>query len=176
VQPLPNLREQHHRLVQRDRAHPTAPVERPRVRTAVPRDGDVAAPRGDAVPEAAVDRLLRRPQRRDRLAARLHVVELCAHHLAQDPAAAMRRIDADDGDARARKRAARNAEVERERACATDDLALLERRVHSLQADEADPALDRFVIGHRPEVLEDPVQRAGELRSVAARTGLDGHQ
>ena len=55
-------------------------------------------------PKRAVDRLLRGPQRRERLAALVRVVEVGAHHRAQDAAAAMGRRDADDGRPRARDR------------------------------------------------------------------------
>ena len=55
--------------------------------------GSSTSPHDDARPvaEAAVDRLLRGPQRRERLAALVDVVELGAHHRAQHAAAAMRR-------------------------------------------------------------------------------------
>ena len=60
------------------------------------------AQRGDAVAEAAVDRLLGGPERRDRLAALVDVAQLRVHHRAEHAAAAVRRLDADHGDARAR--------------------------------------------------------------------------
>ena len=77
--------------------------------------GDDAG-RRQPVAEAAVDRRLRRPERRDRLAPAADVVELAAHEVAQDPAAPVRRQDADPGDAGARQLAARDREIERVRA------------------------------------------------------------
>ena len=64
-----------------------------------PRNLHVAAERGEPVAEAAVDPALRRPEDGERLLARVHVLELGAHQLAQDPAPAVRRQDTDDGHA-----------------------------------------------------------------------------
>ncbi len=92
----------------------------PRARAAVRRLSadvgidDLCALRRHAVPEAAVDGVLRGPQEGERLAARVHVVELRAHHRAEDAAAAVRRERADDGDAGGRHDRARHRELERE--------------------------------------------------------------
>ena len=72
------------------------------------RDVHLARERGAAVAEAAVDRLLRRPERRDRLAALVRVVEVRAHHRAQHASPAVRRRDADDRRAGAGQHAARH--------------------------------------------------------------------
>ena len=58
--------------------------------------------RRDAVAEAPVDRALRRPQDRDRLAARADVLELAAHHRGEQAAPAVGGHDADRGHRGAR--------------------------------------------------------------------------
>ena len=116
------------------RTRPRA-LERLRVRAPDARDRHLAAPRREPVAEAAVDRLLRRPQRSDRLAAAMRVRELRLHHLAQRAAPAMHRVHADDGDAGARQRAAGHGEVERERARAADDLVAVERGERPVELD-----------------------------------------
>src|SRR5207302_11514983 len=85
------------------------------------RKRDLAAPRGEAVAEASVDRLLGGPQRGDRLSALMCVVELCAHQGPEDTAAAMGRVDADDGHTGCRDVPARDGHVERESAGTADD-------------------------------------------------------
>ena len=62
--------------------------------------------RSDPVAEAAVDQRLRRPQRSERLPARMDVVELEAHHRRQYSLPPVRRQHADPRDARARQLAA----------------------------------------------------------------------
>ena len=99
---LVDRREALERLVARRRAARAPRGSTGRANAAcVARQRDLARERREAVAEAAVDRLLRRPQRRDRLAALVHVVELRAHHRREDAAAAVRRQHADDGHARA---------------------------------------------------------------------------
>src|SRR5579862_628554 len=65
---LPDGREKLRGFLGRHEAHVTATLERPRERRPLARQLDRAAPRGEPVAEAAVDRLLTRPERRDRLA------------------------------------------------------------------------------------------------------------
>ena len=76
---------------------------------------------GEAVAEAGVDGLLRRPQGGERFAAVANVVELRSHHPTENPLAAVRREHAHDGHPRARKLGARHGELEREDAGPADD-------------------------------------------------------
>jgi hypothetical protein len=97
---LVDRREELRRLVEVERPDRSARRERPRVRRALARQLDLARERGEPVPEARVDGRLGCPEPRHRLAAFAHVVELRAHHLREDPAAAVCRLDADDRHAR----------------------------------------------------------------------------
>src|SRR6185295_14214515 len=58
-------------------------------------DLQLSAERGHPVAESPIDRLLGGPEARDRLAALVRVVELDAHELGENPAACVRRQDAD---------------------------------------------------------------------------------
>ena len=89
---------------------------------------DVVTGRGKPVAEAAVDRLLGGPQRRDRLPRSRTSTELRLHHPAQQAAAPVRREHADDGHPGTAQRAARDGELEREGAGATDDRRRRRRR------------------------------------------------
>src|SRR3954454_5524905 len=133
----------------------------------------LARPRREPVPEPSVDRLLARPQGRDRLAALVHVAQLRVHHRAQGTAPPMRRIHTDNGDAAARKHTAGYRELEREGACAADDLTVLERRVHALDRQHLRESLDPRLVGHPAEVLADAVERTSELSEIDGRTNLE---
>ena len=99
--------------------------------------------RGHAVSEAAVDRLLRRPQGGERLTPLADVGELRPHHAVEDASATMRGKDADDRDACARHLRAGNTQLERERAGAADDRGAVERGVHALEGKQAPEPLER---------------------------------
>ena len=71
--------------------------------------------RRDPVAEAAVDDGLRRPERCERLAALVEVVELLAHELGEHAAAPVARHDADERDAGARRGAAGDRHLEGDR-------------------------------------------------------------
>ena len=122
--------------------------------TVAGRERDLARQRGQPVAIAPVDDLLRCPKSRDRLAALADVLELGAHHLGEDPATAMGRQDADDRDAAAADRPARNGQLEGERARAADDAVAVDRRVHPFERQVAREPLRRLVV-RRPaaEVL-----------------------
>ena len=96
-------REHRQRLVGRPRAgrglEGSSAPDAPRA----PLGLDVETERGEPVAVAAVDRLLRRPERCDRLLALADVGELRLHHPAQQPSASMRREHADE---RSRRRTA----------------------------------------------------------------------
>ncbi len=141
------------------------------------RQRHLAGERGEPVAEAPVDDLLRRPQGRDRLAAVADVLELRAHHRGEDPAAAVGRQDADDGDAAAAHGAARDGQLEREGAGPADDAVAVERRVHPLEGQVAGEPLRRLVVG-RPaaEVVADRPDGALELLQIARGTDVPRHQ
>ncbi len=172
---LPYRREELECLCRRHEARPPGPLERARERGPFSLDLHVALPRRDAVAEPAVDRLLARPQCGDRLAALVHVLQLRVHHRAQDTAPAMRRIDTDDGDARAPQRPTGNGEVVRERARAADDLAVLACSVHPLQVEHLREAAEPLLIRHRAEVLPDPEDRAAVLLQIGGGANLERH-
>ena len=121
------------RLLERDQPRRDAGVGWLAQAGVAARQRHLAGERRHAVAEPAVDDLLRGPERSDRLTALADVLELGAHHRREDAAATMRGQDADDGDAAAANRAARDRQLERERARAADDPVAVERRVHPLQ-------------------------------------------
>ena len=136
---------------------------------------DLAGERRQPVAVTAVDPLVGGPERGDRLPALVRVVELGAHHRREDPLAAVRRVDADDGDARARDRASRNRQVERERSGAADGALAVERRVHVVERMDAEKALGDLVVDLPAAVLGDGADRLLELRKRLARANLDRH-
>ena len=93
----------------------------------------------------------------------MDVAQLRVHHRAQHAAPAMRRVDADDRHAAAREHRAGYRELERKRAGAADDLAVLERRVHALEREHLLEALDPLLRELGVEVLADPVEGAAVL-------------
>ena len=99
--------------------------------------------RGQAVSEATVDRLLRRPQGGERLTALADVGELRPHHAGEDPSATMRGKDADDRDSSTRDLRSRDTELERECTGSADDRGAVERRVHAVEGKQAPEALER---------------------------------
>ena len=116
---------------------------------------DVHAQRGEPVPEAPVDRLLRRPQRRHRLAALAHVAELCLHHPPEEAPTPVRRQDPDHRDPGTRDRAARQRQLERIRARARDDATVVEHREHALEREQLRESLGVLVGGLPAEVVAD---------------------
>ena len=170
-------RAQTQRLVAPDNPHRPLPLHRPHEVGVRSRDLHVAAERRQAVAVAPVDRGLGSPERCEGLAARVDVVELGAHELAEDPAPAMGRQDADNRHARGPHRPAGDGEVELERAGAADDRIPVRGEVHSSLGEHLeDPA--RSVLlrpRRRPEVVPDRLERVEPL--VAARgTDLDAVQ
>src|SRR5205814_5967757 len=137
---------------------------------------DLALERRHAVAEAAVDRLLRRPQGREWFAALVHVLELDAHHRAQRAAPPMRRVDADDAHAGRRDDRARDGHLERKDAGAPDDLRAVARRVHPLERHVSQEALEPLVRRLRAEVLRDREERVAELVEVSAPPDVEIHQ
>ena len=115
------------------------------------RDRDLADQRRHPVPEAAVDRLLGGPERRDRLAALVHVVELRAHHRPQDAAAAVRRIRADDRDAGAVGDLPPGTVISNGKAPAPPTMSVLAGRVHPLEREVLREALDPLLVGLQPK-------------------------
>jgi hypothetical protein len=67
----------------------------------------------------------------------VRIVDVRTHHRAQDAAAPMGRIDADDGRARAADPTARNRHLERETTCAADDPSVFTRREHPVEREHA---------------------------------------
>ena len=128
-----------------------------------------------AVPEAAVDRGLGGPERRERLFALVDVVDLRTHHPGQQAAPPMRRQHADDRDAGAWHRPARNGHLEREHPCPADDLLAVEGRVHPLGGKHLREALGLLTRRHPTEVVADRARRLAELVQRAARSNAIGH-
>ena len=122
---------------------------------------DVHAHRGEAVAEAAVDRLLGRPERRHGLAALTDVAELRLHHPAKQALPAVRRQDADDGDARAGDGAAGQRQLLRVRACAGDDPAVVDDGEHPLQGQDLRESLRVLRCRLPAEVVADRPDRPG---------------
>ena len=103
----------------------------------------------------------------------MDVVELGAHEVAQDAAAAMRRQHADHGRAGGTDRPAGNGQVELERARAADDLAAVESHVHPALGDEHALGLLLLRAGRPAEVVPDRPKRA-DLLVGAGGADLDG--
>ena len=103
------------RLVELDEPDRAGRDVRQPERAAFAGDVDPHAQRAKAIAEALVDAALRRPQDCERLAALVDGVELEPHHPAQDAAAAMGRVDADDRDAGRRQHAAGDRQFEARR-------------------------------------------------------------
>ncbi len=128
---------------------------------------DVQPERREPVPETAVDGLLGGPERRDGLAALADVLQLRIHHPPEKAAAPVRGKHADDRDAGARHRTRRQRQLERVRACAGDDPAVVEDGVHPLEREDLREAL-RVLRGRLPaEVVSDRSDRGDELLEVA---------
>src|SRR5439155_21995944 len=123
-----NRRDRLERLLRLEKAYRSLRLKPLRERGVLVREGDLTAERGEAVAEAAVDGLLGRPKRRERLASLVRVLELRAHQRTQDAAPTVRRVDADDAHTGRRQIAARNGDVEGERRRAADDRAVRPRR------------------------------------------------
>src|SRR4029079_8452129 len=66
-----------------------------------------------------------------------------------------------------------NRQLERERAGAADDLAVLEGGVHPLVRERAHPALEELLVRRRVEVLADRADRAAVLVLVGAGTDFE---
>jgi len=141
-----------------------------------PRQVDRDAERGEPVAVAAVDRSLRRPEGRERLAAAAHVVELGAHQRGQDAAPPVGRQHADDRDAGAVELAARYREPKRKRPRATDHASLVEGSVHAVERQVAVEPLRALPVGPAAEVVPDRADGSLELVEVLGGPNLDAHQ
>ena len=139
------------------------------------RQRDLAGDRGHPVAEAAVDHLLRGPQRRDRLASLTDVLELGAHHGRQDAATAMRRQDSDHGDATAGNDAAGHGQLEGEGSGAADDRVPVEGSVHPLERQHPREPLGALLVRAAAEVVGDRADSALELLEILGRTHIPGH-
>jgi hypothetical protein len=124
---------------------------------------DLAAERGHSVAEAAVNRLFRSPQARERLAALVDVVELRAHELRENPLPPVGRQHADYRHPRGRHDRARHGELELEGARSTDDLPVLLCEMHALRPQDPLEAADVLLGGLAPEVVRDRRDPAAEL-------------
>ena len=132
-------------------------------------DLDAGRQRGEAVAEALIDAPLRRPERRQRLAALVNVVELAPHHLAQDPAPSMRRLHAHGADPGRRQLPARNGQVKGDDGGIADHPIAVVGRDRAIRLEERFE--DRQII--RLEVLtEGDLGRLKEF-ARAARVTLD---
>src|SRR5262245_32825833 len=97
------------------------------------------------------------------------------HQLGEHPAPAMRRQHADSRDSCARNGTAWDGQLERIRGGATDDLAVLARRQHSVERHERKETRPRD-IAWRTEVVTDPPDRVERLITVAGTTDVNDHQ
>jgi len=136
---------------------------------------DVVRDRCKPVAEPPVDRLLRCPEGGDRLAAVADVAKLRVHHPAQQSATAVRRKDADDGDAGARKRTAGDGQAKRECARAADDFVAVEDGVHSVGWQQRTEALGVLAGRRPPEVVPDRRERRGLLVEVSDGADTERH-
>ena len=140
------------------------------------RQRHLAGESGEAVAEPAVDDLLRRPERSDRLSALADVLQLGTHHRREDSAATMGGQHPDDGDAAAANRSARGSQLERERARAAHDQVAVERRVHPLERQVRGESLRCLLVRRPPsEVVADRADGAPELLQVPRRPHLPRH-
>jgi hypothetical protein len=137
----------------------------------------VAAQRREPVAEAPVDPTLRGPERRERLAPLADVVQLDAHQLPEDPAAAVRGQDADDRDARRLHGSTRDGELELERARAADDRIALEGDVQPALRQHVQDPPDAVGVGpgRGAEVVPDRLEALHAL-VACGRTNVDGAQ
>ena len=136
---------------------------------------DLARERRQAVPVTAVDPLVGCPERGNRLPALVSGIELGAHHRREDPLTTVRRVDTDDGDARARDRTSGNRQVEGERSGAADRALAVERGVHVVERMHAEEALGDVVVDLPAAVFGDGPDCLLELRKRLARANLDRH-
>jgi hypothetical protein len=86
---------------------------------------------------AAVDRLLRRPQDRQRLPAFGNRIELRSHQAAQDPASPVRGQDADERDPGGNGLPTRNREDQRDVGGGADEGVAVVRREHPLAVEDS---------------------------------------
>ena len=136
---------------------------------------DVARVGRAAVAEAAVDALLRGPERGDRLAALVRVVEVPAHQRAQHAASPVRRRDAHDRRPAALDRTARHGQAERHRPRAPDHRVAVPRAEHAIERGDAREPPGPRLGAVRAEVLPDLHERALELGFVGDGTDLEAH-
>src|SRR5207247_296097 len=150
--------------------------ERRGVRRSLTRELDLPRERGDAIAEAAVDRVRRGPEARDGLAARVAGVELRPHHRLYDSASPVGGKAADDAHARRRDATPGHGQLEGKGAGAADCAATLPGRVHSLGGQDARDTLE-LVIGRRrtAEIVPDRSHRRAQLVRRGARSHLPAH-
>jgi hypothetical protein len=103
----------------------------------------------------------------------VYVVELGAHHRAEDTTPAVRRIGADDGDSCGRDGRSGNRGLKFERTGPADDAAVLMGSVHALERQVLREALQTIAARLEREVLPDREQRLGELVEVRAGSDLE---
>jgi hypothetical protein len=106
----------------------------------------------------------------------VEVVELGAHERAQDAAAPVGRVRADDGDAGGAHGPAGHGQLDREGACAADDAAVRARCVHALEREVPREALHALPRRLHPEVLADGEHRLRELVEVGGRADAKAHR
>ena len=125
---------------------------------------DVAAERGEPVPEPRVDRPLRGEQRRERLAALVRVRELALHQLRQRASTAMGRQHADCHHTGGRDLPpSRNGRVEEVGAGAADDLVTVKGGVNALGGEDRRQPLCILLLRSIAEVVPDWVERASHF-------------
>ena len=130
---------------------------------------------GQAVAEAAVDLRLRRPERRDRLAPAVDVLELAAHEVAQDPAAPMGRQHADPRHAGTGQLATRDRQAELVGGREADRSAVVVGRQRAFGGEGVHLALPVLVAQRIAEGGLGGLHRGAKLVR-RGRPDLDGHQ
>src|SRR2546426_4576241 len=104
------------------------------------------------------------------------VAQLRLHEGSKDAATAVRRVDADEAEACSWKVAARDGEVEGERAGTAHDRAVRPGTVHPLERDLVGEAPHALLGRDHSEVLAERKDGRGEFVEVPNRSHLERHQ
>ena len=113
---------------------------------------------GQAVTETPVDRCLGRVQRRQRLAPRVHVIELAPHHRRQQSLPAMRAEHADTRHSAARQHPSRHGHLVGEDAGGGDHLRTIEKRQGAVELGDL-PGGRQLLVGRERRTKRSPHQR-----------------
>ena len=169
---IPDRRQHASGFLDVDQPHACARFRLAAKSDAITVGADRCLERRDAVAETTVDRLLRGPEDRERLATAECVVELAAHELRQDPAPPVARHDADHRHSRGRQLAAGDSEEHRQVGRGADDRAVVVGAEHPLGRDHLAVALDVLLVDLVREARlagPEPVLHAHPARGCESR-------